>query len=230
MTTPEKNKAYYLGHRQRIKDKFLNSGSSSFSDYELLELLLTTTIPRKDVKPLAKDLIKKFKTFANVINANEKELEKIKGIGKTTTTIFKIINASILRVLNNELTKKPVISNGNELINYYKINIGLKDIEEFHILYLDSKCKLIKDETHSTGSINSSSVYPREILKGIIETGANSIILLHNHPSGDPTPSESDIAITQKIKYAINSIDVILNDHLIISKNNYYSFKEHKLL
>ena len=229
MATTE-NKKYYLGHRQRIKDKFLNSGSSSFSDYELLELLLTTTIPRKDVKPLAKDLIKKFKTFAGVINAKEKELEQIKGIGKATTTIFKIINSSILRVLNNELTKNPVISNGNELINYYRINIGLKDIEEFHILYLDSKCKLIKDETHSTGSINSSSVYPREILKRIIETGANSIILLHNHPSGDPTPSESDIVITQKIKYAINSIDVILNDHLIISKNNYYSFKEHKLL
>ena len=229
MATTE-NKKHYLGHRQRIKDKFLNSGSSSFSDYELLELLLTTTIPRKDVKPLAKDLIEKFKTFSGVINAKEKELEQIKGIGKATTTIFKIINASILRVLNNELTKNPVISNGNELINYYKINIGLKDIEEFHILYLDSKCKLIKDETHSTGSINSSSVYPREILKGIIEAGANSIILLHNHPSGDPTPSESDIAITQKIKYAINSIDVILNDHLIISKNNYYSFKEHKLL
>ncbi len=229
MATTE-NKKYYLGHRQRVKDKFLNSGSSSFSDYELLELLLTSIIPRKDVKPLAKDLIEKFKTFAGVINAKEKELEQIKGIGTTTTTIFKIINASILRVLNNELTKNPVISNGNELINYYKINIGLKDIEEFHILYLDSKCKLIKDETHSTGSINSSSVYPREILKGIIETGANSIILLHNHPSGDPTPSESDIVITQKIKYAINSIDVILNDHLIISKNNYYSFKEHKLL
>ena len=216
---------HYIGHRQRLKEKLLTNGANTIADYELLELVLSIAIPRKDVKPLAKELISKFKTFGGVITAKPTELSQIKGIGDTTIATLKIIEASQIKILKDKIEETSIISNWSELIDYCKLNIGNKDTEEFHILYLNTKCHLIKDETHSTGTINSSSVYTREIIKRVLELGATSIILVHNHPTGDSTPSKADISITQKIIKALETIDVSVHDHLIVSKGNYTSFK-----
>ncbi len=227
----EKNiQPHYLGHRERLRKKLLECSGDVFADYELLELLLTIAIPRRDVKPLAKELLNKFSTFAGVINAPQSELLKINGIGETTTAMFKIIKLSMTKALKDKVQEGSVISNWQELINYCQLNIGNKQTEEFHVLYLDTKCQLIKDETHSTGTINSSSVYPREILKRVLDNGASSIIIVHNHPTGDTSPSNADINITRKIKESLKTIDVPLHDHLIVGKGNYFSFKSLGLL
>ena len=218
----------YIGHRERLRKKLLECGDnvdSVFADYELLELLLTIAIPRRDVKPLAKKLIAKFGSFASVINATPNELSSVSGIGETTVATIKIVRASINATLKTSLTEHSVISNWKELINYCQANIGCKQTEEFHVLYLNTKCQLIKDEAHSSGTVNSSSVYPREILKHVLEIGATSIILVHNHPTGDITPSSADINITQKIRDALKTIDVPLYDHIIVGKGNFFSFK-----
>lgn len=225
MTEETKEQPHYIGHRQRLREKLLKNGSESLADYELMELLLSIAIPRRDVKPLAKELLQKFKTFGGVITANQNDLKEIKGIGDTVIATLKIIEASQIKTLKDKIENTSVISNWTELINYCKLNIGSKDTEEFHILYLNTKCHLIKDETHSTGTINSSSVYPREILKEVLQVGATSIIIVHNHPTGDTTPSKADIQITRKIKETLQTIDVNLHDHLIVSKGNYISFK-----
>ncbi len=226
MGKEEKNiQPHYIGHRERLRKKLLECSGDAFADYELLELLLTIAIPRRDVKPLAKDLLKKFSSFAGVINAPQSELLEINGIGETTVAIFKIIRLSIVKTLKDKVQESSVISNWNELIDYCKLNIGNKKIEEFHVLYLDTKCHLIKDETHSIGTINTSSVYPREILKRVLEVGASSIIIVHNHPTGDPKPSTADINITKKIEESLKTIDVTLHDHVIVGRGNYLSLK-----
>ncbi|MCR5506296.1 MAG: DNA repair protein RadC [bacterium] len=230
MTEEKNTQPHYIGHRERLRKKLLESNGDVFADYELLELLLTIVIPRRDVKPLAKELLKKFSTFAGVINAPTSELLKISGIGEATISAFKIINLSMARVLMDKVKESSVISNWQELINYCQLNIGNKQTEEFHILYLDTKCHLIKDETHTTGTINTSSVYPREILKRVLEVGASSVIIVHNHPTGDTTPSNADINITRKIKESLKTIDVPLHDHLIVGKGNYFSFKSFGIL
>ena len=221
---------HYIGHRERLRKKLLECSGDVFADYELLELLLTIAIPRRDVKPLAKELLKKFSTFAGVINAEQSELLEVSGIGETTVALFKIVRLSITKTLKDKVQERSVISNWKELIDYCQLNIGNKQTEEFHILYLDTKCCLIKDETHSTGTINTSSVYPREILKRVLEVGASSIIIVHNHPTGDINPSNADINITKKIEESLKTIDVPLHDHLIVGKGNYFSFKSFGLL
>lgn len=226
----EEQKQHYLDHRERLKKKLLENGSESFADYELLELLLTIAIPRRDVKPLSKELITKFKTFGGVINASPSRLMEIKGVGETVVATFKIIQSAITKTLKDKVMEDSVISNWPELINYCQANIGNKTTEEFHVLYLNSKCHLIKDEVHSTGTINTSSVYPREILKNVLEIGAASIIIVHNHPTGDTAPSNADINITKKIRDILKTIDVPLHDHLIVGKGNCFSFKSFGLL
>lgn len=225
MTDEHLQQPHYLGHRQRLRDKLLNNGSEALADYELLELVLSIAIPRRDVKPLTKELINTFKTFGGVITANQSDLKQVKGVGDTVIATLKIIEASQIKTLKDKIENTSIISSWTELIDYCKLNIGNKDTEEFHILYLNTKCHLIKDETHSTGTINTSSVYPREILKEVLKIGATSIIIVHNHPTGDTTPSKADIQITNKIKETLKTIDVSLHDHLIVAKGNYISFK-----
>ena len=230
MTEEKKETKHYLGHRERLRKKLLDYGDEVFEDYELLELLLTIIIPRKDVKPLAKELLKKFGSFSNVINASPYELKEINGIGDFAVAGFKIIKASTTKILKDKVEEDTIISNWPELINYCQANIGNKKTEEFHVLYLNTKYHLIKDETHSTGTINTSSVYPREILKKVLDLGASSIIIVHNHPTGDTTPSNADINITKKIQNVLKTIDVPLHDHLIVGKGNCFSFKSFGIL
>lgn len=225
------DKPHYTGHRQRLKEKLLEHGHSYMKDYELLELLLMLAIPRIDVKPLSKDLLKKFGSFDKVINADENDLKQIKGIKENTIAVFKIVQGSIVRSLKSKIEKTNIINNWTKLLDYCLSNIANEPVEQFRILFLDTKFHLIKDKLMQKGTINYASVYPREIVKEVLNLNANSIIMIHNHPSGSLTPSQSDIDITNQVKNAVEAIGVNLHDHIIIGKGGKYtSFKETCLL
>jgi len=219
-----------VGHRDRAKEKFIKSKASPLNDYELIELALFYSIPRKDVKPLAKKLLKQFGSVGNVIHAPLQKLEQISGIGKSTTVLFKLLQSIIREVTKEQISGKPVIGSWDKLITYLRANIGYKTTENFHALFLNSKNILIEDETHDYGTVNSIGVYPREIVKSALYHDAISVILVHNHPSGVTKPSKSDIILTDSILKALTSVGITLIDHVIISSNSYFSFKANKLL
>lgn len=227
-----KEKQSYLGHRERLKKRYLEGGYKAFQEYELLELLLTYAIPRKDVKPLAKELLKKYTTLEKIFASNINELSQVDGIGESTG-IFLILlgdivkNIHISTLKNEEYTK---LNSKTLLINYLKSDIGFSDVEEFKVIFLDIRYKLIKTETLFYGTIDRSAVYPREVIKKVLEHKAKYVVFAHNHPSGNTTPSKSDIDITEHMKEALHYIDVELIDHIIIGGNEYFSFYDNGLL
>ncbi len=223
-------KDHQKGHRQRLRQRFLSGGADAMPDYELLELILFTTIPRRDVKPLAKQLIKKFGSFAGVIQADVQELKKIDGIGQAAAVGLKTVRAGALRLSQQELQDRPVIGSWQALIDYCHAAMARSDREEFRILFLDKKNKLIRDEVMSKGTIDHAPVYPREVVKRALELGATAIILVHNHPSGDPTPSTDDIRMTKRIRDAANGVDLKLYDHIIIARQGHASLKNMGLI
>ena len=221
---------HYVGHRKRLKDKFLNNDAKSLQDYEILELLLFQAIPRKDVKPLAKELIYHFGNITQLIAADK---EKILAIPGTTENVFlslHIIKELIGRVLAEQVIKKHVISSWSALLDYLKFKMGKLKLEQFRVLFLNKKNMLIADEVMATGTIDQTPVYPREIVKKALYHEAGAIILVHNHPSGNAKPSNSDIDLTTQIVNACNTISVTVHDHVIIGNNEYYSFKSNLLL
>ena len=222
----------HLGHRQRLRDRFLADGGKSMPDYEFLELILTIAIPRRDVKPLAKKLIAKFKSFAGVINAPIEELLEFEGIKENSATILKIVKEAAIRlnwqVLNN--SDEPIINNWDLLIDYCRSSMGHQEFEEFKIVFLNSKLKVIGEESQQRGTIDQVAIHPREVIKSAVLKGANAIILVHNHPSGNTTPSKADIDITKKINAAAEAMNIRVLDHIIISKSDFYSFKEHRII
>ena len=226
------NKPSYLGHRERIRQRFLIGEGRDMADYELLELVLTIAIPRRDVKPLAKELINKFGSFAAVINASREDLLMVSGVKDGTITVFKVINAAALRTSwqNLQSLDGPIINNFDTLIDYCRSAMCYSDVEELRLIYLDSKLHVLGQEIIQRGTINSVAIHPREVIKYAMNNKAASIIMVHNHPSGDVHPSKSDISMTQKINEACNSIGIRLIDHLILSRNEYYSFSHHMLL
>ncbi len=230
MTTEEKPD--YLGHRKRLRERFILGEGKDMPDYELLELLLMIAIPRRDVKPIAKRLIKKFGCFAGVINASIEDLQQIEGIKETSATVLKIVKAAALRMSWQNLSSSdaPVISNWDTMVDYCRSSMGYLDIEEFHIIFLNSKLQVIGEEVQQRGTINQVAIHPREVIKSAINKGATAIILAHNHPSGDVTPSKADLHVTKQIKEAANLVNIELIDHLIISKNLVYGFKDHGAL
>ena len=230
MTTEEKPD--YLGHRKRLRERFILGEGKDMPDYELLELLLMIAIPRRDVKPIAKRLIKKFGSFADVINASIEDLQQIEGIKETSATVLKIVKAAALRMSwqNLSSTDAPVISNWDTMVDYCRSSMGYLDVEEFHIIFLNSKLQVISEEVQQRGTINQVAIHPREVIKSAINKGATAIILAHNHPSGDVTPSKADLQVTKQIKEAAHLVNIELIDHLIISKNLVYGFKDHGAL
>ena len=219
----------YLGHRQRIRRRFLLGEGKDMADYELLELALTMAIPRRDVKPLAKTLIKKFGSFAGVVNASQNELAAVEGVKENTITMLKLIKAAALRTSwqNLNADDTPVINSFDSLVDYCRSAMAYGDIEEFRIIYLNTKLRLIGEETMQKGTINSVSIHPREVIKSAMEQKAAAIIMVHNHPSGDTTPSKADIEMTKAVARACRLVNITLLDHLIISRSSCYSFAEH---
>ncbi len=216
---------HYLGHRARLRERFLGASGDALPDYELLELILFSARPRGDVKPLAKELLKHFGTFAKVIYAEESALRQVDEVGDAVIAALKTIRVAAQRLIKSEIADQPVIQSWSALMDYCSLAMGKNKIEEFRVLFLNHRHALIADEVMQRGTINHTPVYPREIVKRALELSASAIILLHNHPSGDPTPSKADIDITKKIIEATATIGVAVHDHVIITETGHYSFK-----
>jgi len=221
---------HYYGHRERLRDRFREAGSDALSDYELLELLLFRVLPRRDVKPLAKSLLEKFGSFAEVIAAPETRLKEVKGLGEAGVTELKIVQAAASRLLRGAVKKRPVLSSWSTVLDYCRTAQAFADREQFRVLFLDKRNALIADELQQTGTVDHTPVYPREVVKRALELSATAIILVHNHPSGDPTPSRADIQMTQQIIAVASPLGISVHDHIIVGKEGHASLKGLKLI
>ena len=226
----KEDKPHYHGHRDRLRQRFLQGGADALADYELLELLLFMAIPRRDVKPLAKDLLARFGNFAGVINAPVADLEDFPGLSGNSVVAIKTVQEAARRMMKQEIMNKPVLSSWPRLVEYCTATMAHEKSEHFRILFLNKKNELIADEIQQTGTVDHTPAYPREIMKRALELSATAIILVHNHPSGDPQPSQDDIDMTWAIKAAGDPFKIIVHDHLIVSKNGTTSFKMQGLI
>jgi DNA repair protein RadC len=223
-------KAHYLGHRQRLRDRFLTDMGAGFSDYELVELLLFLAHPRTDVKPLAKDLIARFGTYADLMAASPAEIKEVRGAGDSTVVALKSVQAAAVRLARDQVLSKPVLSSWMQLVDYCYVAMAREKREQFRILFLDKKNVLIADEVQQTGTVDHTPVYPREVVKRALELDASALIVVHNHPSGDPDPSADDIEMTREIQETAQRLGIVLHDHLIIGRKGHSSFKSLGLL
>ncbi len=221
---------HYYGHRERLRGRFREAGTDALSDYELLELLLFRAQPRRDMKPIAKALLEKFGSFAEVIAAPEKRLAEVDGIGDASITELKIVQAAASRLLHGQLRKRPVLSSWSAVLDYCRTALAFADREQFRVLFLDKRNQLIADELQQVGTVDHTPVYPREVVKRALELSASAIILVHNHPSGDPTPSRADIQMTQQIIAVASPFGIAVHDHLIVGKDGHASLKGLKLV
>ena len=237
MAEEEKTKNNAKGHRERVRKKFLENGFNGLEDYEVLELLLFYVIPRKDTKAIAKELIEKFKTLANVLKADTLELKNINGLGDVAITFLKMIGALPARIYKDELKNQKLIkddknkiSDKEVLLSFLRNKIGYEDVEKFYVIYLSSSNEVIAFEESSSGTLDRSSIYPREIYKRVIMENAKSIIIAHNHPSGNTCPSKCDIDITNEIAKGLKNFGALLLEHIIITRDSYFSFLEEGLI
>jgi DNA repair protein RadC len=219
------SKPGYLGHRDRLRERFSVAGHLALADYELLELLLFRLIPRSDTKPVAKALLARFGTMAEVLGAPEFLLREVKGVGPAVALDLKIIAASAHRMLHSELKGRETLSSWTQVLDYCRAAMAFEEREQFRILFLDKKNALIADEVQQTGTVDHTPVYPREVIKRALELSATAIVLVHNHPSGDPTPSRADIDMTKEIVETGKRLGIAVHDHLIIGKNGHVSMK-----
>lgn len=224
------DKPHYLGHRERLRERFLRDNGSSLPDYELVELVLFMAQPRGDMKPLAKALMDRFKTFPDLIAADADEIRKVSGAGDATVAALKVVQAAALRLARTELIGRQVIGSWRQLLDYCHAAMARETREQFRVLYLDRKNVLIDDEVQGKGTVDHTPVYPREVMKRALELGASALILVHNHPSGDPAPSKGDIEMTREIQEAAVRLGIALHDHVIIGRTGHASFKTLGLL
>jgi DNA repair protein RadC len=220
----------YLGHRQRLRERFLKDSGKSLPDYELVELLLFMAHPRGDVKPLAKALLRRFGSLAELVAADADEISKVTGAKDATVAALKVVQAAALRMSSTDLIGKPAIGSWRQLLDYCHAAMARETREQFRVLFLDRKNTLIADEVQATGTVDHTPVYPREVVKRALDLGASALILVHNHPSGDPTPSAGDIEMTAEIKDAAIRLGIALHDHVIIGRKGHVSFKSRGLL
>jgi len=230
VASAHKKADYRHGHRSRLRARFIAGGVEAVADYELLELILFAAHPRGDVKPLARLLLKEFGSVGKVLSASPEALMNVDGVGESAIAALKTAEASAQMLLRSKVKQGPVISNWTSLLDYCRSLLLGKKKEEFHLLFLNSKNELIADEKQQTGTVNHAPVYPREVISRALELGASAIILVHNHPSGDPTPSPADIKVTRDIVQAGKGVSVTIHDHLIIGGERHYSFKSEGLI
>lgn len=221
----EKPTAHYHRHRERLRQRFKKNGDGALEDYELLELILFRLIPRRDTKPIAKALLETFGTLAQVFGAPAHRLQEIKGIGESVAQDIKLIAHTSQRMLKSEIRNKQILASWTSVIDYCHAAMAYEEREQFRILFLDKKNVLIADEVQQTGTVDHTPVYPREVVKRALELSATAIILVHNHPSGDPTPSRADIEMTKLIMDTAKPLGITLHDHIIIGKDGHVSFK-----
>jgi DNA repair protein RadC len=227
---PQARDADRLGHRSRLKERFLTAGSTALADYELLELILFNAIPRRDTKPLAKQLVAHFGSFADVVNAPDQRLREIDGVSDAVILQLRLVTASSLRVMRASVLDRPILSSWNAVLDYCRASMALETREQFRVLFLDRKNRVIRDEVQQTGTVDHTPVYVREVVKRALELSSTALILVHNHPSGDPTPSRADIDMTRQIMSAAKPLNISLHDHIIIGRNGHCSLKGEGLI
>jgi DNA repair protein RadC len=222
--------AHYHGHRERLRKRFLEAGDDALADYELIELILFRAIPRRDVKPLAKDLLKKFGSFAEVVAAPVARLKEVDGVSEGVAAEFKIVEASARRFAKGLVKKRRALGSWSEVIDYCRTAMAFEDHEEFRVLFLDKKNGLIADEAQGIGTVDHTPVYPREVVKRALELAASAVILVHNHPSGDPTPSTQDVKMTLDIISIAAPLGVSVHDHIIVGRQGHASLRGLRLI
>jgi DNA repair protein RadC len=223
------DKPHYYGHRQRLRERLLESGGGALQDYELLEVLLFAAIPRRDVKPLAKQLLAEFKCLWSLINAPAERLLQF-GLSESAVATLLVTGSIALRAQKNAIIGKALLNNWQRIVDYCRMAMAHENVEQFRLLFLDRKNNLIGEEVQQRGTIDHTPVYPREVVRRALEIGAGAIVLAHNHPSGDPTPSKEDIAMTRAIVEACRPLGLIVHDHIIIGHDAVASFKNLGLL
>ena len=218
------------GHRERLRERFVKGGADAMPDYELLEMTLFAALPRRDTKPLAKALLARFGSFAEVIAAPRARLMEVKGVGEAIANHLKIVEAAAHRLAKTRVMGRTALSSWSALLDYCTAVMARSQNEEFRVLFLDRKNCLIADEVQNRGTVDHTPVYPREIVKRALELTASAIILVHNHPSGDPTPSKADIVMTREVAGAAKALGIAVHDHLVIGRGGHASFKSLGLL
>ena len=218
------------GHRERLRARFLNGGAEAMPDYELLEMTLFAALPRRDTKPLARALLARFGSFAEVISAPRARLLEVPGVGEAIANHLKIVEAAAHRLAKTKVMGRPALSSWPALLDYCTAAMARAQNEEFRVLFLDRKNRLIADEVQNRGTVDHTPVYPREIIKRALELTASAVILVHNHPSGDPTPSKADIQMTREIVTAAKALGIAVHDHLVVGRGGHASFKSLGLL
>ncbi len=221
---------HFHGHRERLRERFLKGGSDALADYELLELVLFRAIARIDLKPLAKELLKQFGSFAEVISAPIERLKSIKGLGEAAITELKLVEAAAHQLARGQIKDRPVLSSWSSVLDYCRAAMAFADKEQLRVLFLDKRNRLIADELQQQGTVDHTPVYPREVVKRALELSATAIILVHNHPSGDPTPSQADIQMTQEIVTVARPLGISVHDHIIVGRDGHASLRGLKLI
>lgn len=221
---------HYLGHRQRLRERFEVGGAESLQDYELLELMLFRSIPRRDTKPIAKALLEKFGSFSEVIHAPQERLIEVSGVGRSVAQDLKLFRAATLRLMRDDVVDRPALNSWSSVLDYIRTAMAYQTREQFRIIFLDKRNHVVADEVQQEGTVDHTPVYVREVVKRALELSATAIILVHNHPSGDPTPSRADIDMTQMIKSSAKPLGIVVHDHIIVGREGHASFRELGLL
>ena len=221
---------HYHGHRERLRRRLLDRGADSLADHEILEFLLFGARPRGDTKPLAKALIERFGNLAGVLSASPQELATVTGVGEAAVAILKVVPEAARRMALEEILERPILGSWSQVLNYCRIVMGREKVEQFRLLFLDTKNRLIADEMQQRGTLDHTPVYPREVVKRALELDASALIMVHNHPSGDPTPSKADIEITRQVQAATAELGITVHDHIVIGRTGHNSFKSLGLL
>ncbi|MBX5455073.1 MAG: DNA repair protein RadC [Acidobacteriia bacterium] len=218
------------GHRERMRARLLRAGPDALADHELLEMVLFLAIPRRDTKAIARALLARFGSFGAVISASPHDLRSIEGLKEAGIAALKTVQAAALRLAQAEIKTQPVLNNWDRLMAYLNAALARERIEQFRVLFLDNRNRLIADEAQTRGTVNHTPVYPREVIKRALELHATALILVHNHPSGDPTPSRDDIAMTNEVREAASALSIVLHDHVVIGNGRWFSFRREGLL
>lgn len=226
----DKPDPHYLGHRDRLRERFRKSGGEALVDYELLELILFQVIPRRDTKPIAKALLARFGSFSKVLGAPAERLCEVDGVGDAVATHLKLVQAAASRFAREPLRERPVLDSWDAVIAFCRAAMAFEDREQFRVLFLDKKNGLIADEVQQTGTVDHTPVYPREVVKRALQLSATAIVLVHNHPSGDPTPSTADIEMTRSIIDIAKPLGIVVHDHIVIGRDGHASFRSLNLM
>lgn len=220
----------HKGHRARLRARFLSAGPDALADHELIEMTLFMALPRRDTKPIARALLERFGSYANVVSAPVSDLIAVDGLSEAGASALKLVQAAAQRLARAEVLHRPVLDNWERLMSYLQVVLGREKTEQFRVLYLDNRNRLLADVPQSKGTVNHTPVYPREVIKRALELHAVALIVVHNHPSGDPSPSEQDVTMTKAIKRAANALSIVLHDHIIVGNGEWLSFRKMGLL